>query len=265
MSNNPFFSTPFNRTLVTLSLVGVVVALGSYTYFTLTQASHWNTAPTTINVIGTGEVIAKPDIAQFSFSVRGEGTDATAAQEKSGTVVNAIMDYLKSAGVVDNDIKTTDYNLFPKYKYAEKPCAYGQYCPPGEQIPDGFEVSQTITVKVRKVDTAGVLLTKVGELGATDVSGLGFTVDDDSVLVAQARASAILDAKKQAEALADSLGVRLGRMVAYYEETPGMPYPMAYAAPMMDSAAGAKAFEAPQLPTGENKTTSKVNLTYEIK
>ena len=265
MPQHSFFSDPFNRVLSTLVLVGIVVALGAYTYFTLTQANQWNTGPTTISVTGTGEVIARPDIAQFSFSVHGEGADAAAAQEKSGTAINAIMEYLKGAGIEEKDIKTEGYNLYPKYTYTEKPCIFGQYCPPGEQVPDGFEVNQTMTVKVRAIDTAGALLSGVGERGATDVSGLGFTIDDDVALVTEARMIAIADAQAQAEVLADSLDVTLVKMVGYYEVVPGESYPMPYAAPMMDSIAGSKSFEAPAVPTGENTTVTKVTLTYEVK
>ena len=265
MPQHSFFNDPFNRILSTLVLVGIVVALGAYTYFTLKQADQWNSEPTTISVTGTGEVMAKPDIAQFSFSVRGEGVDAVAAQEKSGTAINAIMDYLKGAGIEKKDIKTEGYNLYPKYTYTEKPCIFGQYCPPGEQVPDGFEVNQTITVKVRAIDTAGSLLSGVGERGATDVSGLGFIIDDDEALVGEARIIAIADAQAQAETLAAALGVRLVKMVGYYEEMPGDKYARSYAAPMMDSAIGGKTFESPDVPTGENTTVSKVNITYQVK
>jgi uncharacterized protein YggE len=86
MNGNSFFSKPYNQLLATIALVGVVIALLSYAYFTLKQADQWNMGPTTISVSATGEVMAKPDIAQFSFSVRGDGVDAATAQEKSGTV-----------------------------------------------------------------------------------------------------------------------------------------------------------------------------------
>lgn len=52
-----------------------------------------------ISVTDTGESVAKPDVAQFSFSVRGEGVDAATAQEKSATAINAITAYLKEQGL----------------------------------------------------------------------------------------------------------------------------------------------------------------------
>jgi len=259
------FSSDLNRFLATVILVATVVALGAYAFLTFKQTGDWNQSPTTINVLGTGEVTSKPDVAQFSFSVRGEGPDAAAAQEKSGTIINALNVYLKEQGIEDKDIKTENYNLNPKYKYEQKPCAFGSYCPPSEPIIDGFEVSQTISVKVRKIETAGTLLSGVGSKGATDISGLNFTVDDDEKLKSDARELAIADAQAQAGKLAKALGVTLVRMISYYEDTPMTPYPGAYGRPMMDSSMNTKSFESVAVPTGENKVVSKVNLTYEIK
>ncbi len=265
MPQSNFLSKTYNQMLVTAALVLLVCALGAYAYLTFKQADEWNSGPTTITVVGTGEVFAKPDIAQFSFTVRGEGVDAATAQEKSGTSINAINAALKAAGIEDRDIKTEGYNLSPKFKYEQKPCLFGQMCPPSEQIADGFEVVQTIMVKVRKIDTAGTLLVEVGKLGATDLSSLSFTVDNTDKLTADARALAIKDAQEQAKKIAADLGMTLGKMTGYYEEVPGgMPYMSA--APMMDSAmGGAKSFERVVVPTGENKTTSKVDLTYMLK
>jgi uncharacterized protein len=265
MSDSSFFSKPYNQVLATIAMVGVVVALLSYAYFTLKQAQEWNMGPTTISISGTGEVMAKPDIAQFSFSVRGDGADAAAAQEKSGTIINAITEYLKGAGIEEKDIKTESYNLSPRFKYEQKPCLFGQYCPPGEQIADGFEVVQTISVKVRNLDAAGTHVVEVGKLGATDISGISFTIDDEDVLKAQARELAIDNAQEKAIATANALNMRLGKMTGFYEEVPGM-NPYMSAVPMMDArAADVKSFEAVNLPTGENTVTSQVTLTFIVK
>ena len=261
-----FFSISYNRILGTLVLAAALIALGAYAMLTLKQADQWNSGPVVINVTGTGEVFAKPDIAQFTFTASGEEKDAAAAQAKSATVVNAVTNYLKEQGIDEKDVKTENYYMTPKYTYTQKPCAFGSYCPPGEQIADGFTVSQTISVKVRKVDTAGSLLTEVGKLGATDVSGLNFTLDDEDKLKVEARALAIADAKVQADKLVETLGMKIVKMTGYYEEANGGGYPYA---PMNDMAMSAKAEMAPTptptVPTGENKIMSKITLMYEVK
>jgi len=259
---NSFFASKLNQALAAAALAGLVLALASYAYVTLKNSEGW-TGPTTITIIGNGEVQAIPDIATFSFSVRGEGPTASEAQATSAKAVNDIMGYLKEQGVEEKDVKTTNYNLMPRYTYEQRPCIMGMMCPPSEPKQDGFEVSQTVTVKVRNTDTAGALLTGVGERGATDISSLGFTIDDEESLKAEARKLAIEDAKVQAKALADQLGVTIGEMTGYYEES-GTPYPFGMGGDMMMNAKAEMA-PSPEIPMGENTITSRVNLTYTIK
>jgi uncharacterized protein len=257
------FSSKLNQFLGTLALVAFVVALVSYAYMTIKASHEWG-GPTTISIMGTGEVQATPDIASFSFSVRADGPDATTVQSKSAESINAIIAYLEGQGVEKKDIETSGYNLYPKFKYTEQPCAGGFYCPPGEQVPDGFEASQTITVKVRDLTKAGTILSEVGAKGATDISSLAFTIDDDKNLRIKAREMAIADAKAQADILATQLGVTFGDIMGYYEESPSDPYyggKMMEPKMMMEDAAAV----APEVPTGETTVTAKVNVTYRVK
>ncbi len=257
-----FFSTNINRNLGTILLVAVIVALGAYARFTWQQAKYVNIGPTTISISGEGEVKAIPDIGQFSFSVVESGADAVVAQSASATKVNEIIAYLKEAGVEEKDIKTENYNLSPKFKYESRPCPLGSYCPQ-EQVPDGFEVSQTVSVKVRDLKEAGTLLTSVGERGATNISSLQFTIDDTDALKAAARNLAIDNAKEKADTLAKKLDVRLVKMVGYYEDEGYIPY---YGYGGSEKAMSADtAMVAPSLPTGENVTKSRVTITYQVR
>jgi hypothetical protein len=257
---NNFFSQKYNAMLGTLALASIIVACFAYAYLTVNQASDWNNM-NSISVTGTGEVTAVPDIATFSFSVSASGTDAVAAQSISAEKMNAIVAYLKEQGVEEKDIKTEGYTMYPSYKFVPQPCAYGMYCEGGESIQDGFEVSQMVSVKVRKTDTAGTLLSGVGEKGATNIGGINFVVDDNEAQKVEARRLAIEDARAQAEALADQLGVKLGEMISYYEDAP---YPMDpyYGGYAMDMAVKAEA--VPEVPMGETVTKSSVTLSYKI-
>ncbi len=260
-----FFQTKLARVLMALVLTGAVVALASYSYLTLLQTKGVYTGETTISVSGEGEVLAKPDIGMFTFSVETEAEDATAAQNQNAEVMDAIVGYLAEAGVAEADVKTQYYNLNPKYRYEERVCAVNSYCPPGEPIQDGFRVTQNVQVKVRDVAQAGALLGGIGEHGATNISSLSFTIDDEDVLRAEARAKAIEDAKAKAVVLADSLGMKLGRLIGYYEDT-GMPYYGYGGGDYREEAAMMSVtVKDAVLPTGENSIMSTVNLTYELK
>ncbi len=259
---NSFMQNQYVRGLVVLGLVGIVTALGAYTYLTMKQAKGTYTGTTSISVTGEGEVLAKPDIGAFTFTVQTEGADATAAQNQNADVMEAIVGYLTEAGVAEADIKTEYYNLNPKYRYEDRPCAFGSYCPPSEPIQDGFEVMQNVMVKVRALDTAGALIGGVGERGATNISSLSFTIDDESSLKDEARTKAIEDAKAKAQVIADSLGMKLGKLVGFYENgDEGFYY--GKGGDMMESAAPMAARDA-VLPMGENTIMSNVTLSYEL-
>ncbi len=221
-------------------------------------------ASNTISVSGDGEVFAVPDTATFSVTVQEEAKDVKSAQDVATKKSNDIKAYLKQAGIEEKDIQTADYNIYPQYDYTNSACSQG-YCPPGKQVLRGFQVSETLTVKVRDTKKAGDLLAGVGSRGAKSVSGLSFTIDDQDKLNAEARDKAIAKAKAKAEALADSLGVSIVRVVGFSEDG-GYP-PVPYGIYGMGGA-GSKVMadaEAPQISVGQNKITSNVTITYEIR
>jgi len=217
----------------------------------------------TISVSGKGEVVATPDIAIFSFGVIEESASVADAQKAATEKMNSILDYVKRSGVDDKDVKTTSYNIYPRYDYVG-------YIPAAmrsgnKQILAAYVVSQNIEIKVRKLEDAGKLLSSIGEFGATNVSGLTFAQDNQDELVREARDKAIKDARTQAKALAKSLGVSLGDITSFYENQ-NYPGPIFYAKNAAMGMGGDGGIETSvSVPSGENKIISNVTITYEIK
>jgi uncharacterized protein YggE len=234
-------------------------------------------AANTITVSGHGEAVAVPDIATFSFSVVSDKATVAAAQEDATAKINAVTKYLTDAGVDAKDIQTSDYSVYPQYEYQNAVCptyapvsmggaSSAVYCPPGKQVLKGYEVRQTTAIKVRDTEKAGDLLAGVGAQGATEVSGLTFTFDKPDMVQDEARDKAIQNAKEKADTLAKSLGVHLVRVVSY-NENGNYPMPM-YAREVAYGTAGSVANEAkaaPEISIGQNKVTSDVSVTYEIR
>ena len=219
----------------------------------------------TITVSGSGEAVAVPDIATFSFSITKEAKTSAEAQKLVTDISNKILDTVKKDGVAEKDIKTTNYSLYPKYDYPQVVCPaiYPSNCQPSKEVLRGYEVSQTFDVKIRDVAKAGQIVGDATSAGATNISGPTFGVDKEDDVIAQARNEAILNAKAKAESIAKGLGVRLVRIVAFNENE------NSYALPMMNKSVmglgGADVASAPQLPTGENKYSRTVQVTYEIR
>ncbi|MBX2866564.1 SIMPL domain-containing protein [Candidatus Kaiserbacteria bacterium] len=256
------FSLPYMRVLTPLFALAAIVALFAYAHLTLREAEYAMSGPTVVSVTGEGEAVAVPDIAEFTFGVLAEGADAAEAQDKSAEAINAILGYLEDEGVEEGDIKTEYYNLNPKYEWiAETELSERN------RVLVGYEVSQTVSVKVRDTDEAGELISGVGDRGATNVSSVQFTTEDDETLRAEARANAIADAREKAEVLADDLDVRIVRMTGFWEEQ-SYAYGLGGAERSfmaMDSMAVMEEKAVPNLPVGENKTTVRVNISYEVR
>lgn len=259
------------RILFALVLAFGALALAVYAYTTWKQSQYMYYGPMTIQVEGEGEVVARPDIATFSFSVMSEAETAEGAQQHSAESINTIMEYLESEGIKEEDIRTSYYNLYPKYEYVavgapEPAIDRGGFVPRNQELV-GYTVDQTIEVKVRETDKAGSLIAGAGERGATNISGLRFTIDDESALMAEAREKAIADAKEKAKKLADDLGVRIVKMTAFWEDGNGR-YPMdgyGYGGDMAVMESSSIKSTAPSVPTGENTIAARVHITYEIK
>jgi uncharacterized protein len=216
-----------------------------------------------ISARGVGEAVAVPDIATFSFTVREEGKDVAAVQQAMTEKANKAIAYLKEQGIEDRDIKTENYYTNPRYEYSQGVCG-PNFCPPSRQILAGYEVSQTVSVKVRDIAKAGDLLTQITALSISEVSSLSLTVDSEDSLKAEAKANAIMKAREDAENIAKALGVKLGDVVGIYEETPGY---YGYGGELSEGPQMMKAdvASAPNLQPGEQKFISTVSISYSIK
>jgi len=265
-----FKNTRFVNVLVILLFSGALFLLGLFFNGVKEYSFIGRDIPalTTINVTGEGESFAKPDIAEVSFSVTKDAKTVAEAQKTSTEKINAIMAYLKEMKIEDKDIKTTDYSVYPKYEYQKAVTCLdfnlNGFCPEGKQILTGYTVSQSVSVKIRKIEDSGNILASIGDKGATNVSNLSFSVDKKKEVEADARNKAIQDAQKKAEALAKSLGVNLTRVVSFSESTSPMPYYGMGGGMKSASFEMADSVSVPTVSVGENKFTSNVTITYEI-
>lgn len=224
-------------------------------------------AARTITLQGTGEVFAIPDIATVTYTVTSQKETVAAAQADVTAKSDAAIAFLKKSGIEDRDIKTVNYVSYPRYESEPvRPCYGGGFCGTTQGKIIGYELSHTVSAKIRKTDTAGAVLQGLGDIGVTNISGPDFGIDEEESLLAEARGKAIADAKAKAKVLAKQLGVRLGDITSFSE---GNTYPMYYAKDMaygMGAAENASApAPTPTIPAGENKIVSNVSVTYEIR
>ncbi len=227
------------------------------------RLSSINQPVNTITVSGKGEVSAVSDIASLYINLNKDGKTAKEAQNLLNESITKTLTYLKEQKIEDKDIKSEYGGFNPKYSY-EQPVCYSYSCPTKDPKIIGYTATQSITVKIREVDTASEIRTGLAGIGVTDISGPTFLIDNEDSYKDEARAKAITDAKEKAKVLAKELGVRLGKISSFNENNGGGNYPM-YSAKVMMADSVASSAVAPTLPKGENKITSDVIITYEIK
>lgn len=221
----------------------------------------------TISFDGKGEVSASPDIATINFTLTASEKDLKTAQDKVTAKEKSALSFLDTQKIEKKDIKTENYSTYPKYDYGY-PCyntynSMGLPCRSNAPTIVGYEVSENISVKVRDIAKAGDVVRGIGDIGVSNINGPNFSIDKEDELKAQARKLAIDDAKTKAKILAKDLGVNLVRIVSF-SEGGNYSYPM-YSNAMGAAKADVASAPAPVLPTGENKITSRVTITYEIR
>ncbi len=262
----------FGNDGVRIALIGTLAILALFLFVkTASVAANIgrpdNAATDTITVSGTGEASMAPDIASVTFTIEHAEDTVAAAQAKTTEQTNAAIAYLKEQGVAEKDIRTVYYNIYPRYSNETCVCSSSGYCPPCNLDPKitGYQVSQSVEVKVRDLDKAGMLIGGLGSLGVQNLSGPNLTLDDPTAGYNAARASAIANAKMQADVLAKQLGVKLGRVVSFNESSGGYYYGKAYAVEAYGRGGDTASMPAPEIPTGENTYTANVSVTYEIR
>lgn len=216
----------------------------------------------TISVSGEGEVTAVPDIATVTMTVRESAKTVPEAQKLAEAKVTKALAAVSFLGVDKKDVKTLSYTVNPKYETQQVMCS-GYVCPQPQTKVVGYEIAETLQVKVRKIDSAGDVIGALGTAEVTEISGPEFTVDDMDKAKADAKAKAIANAKAKAQATASALGVSLGEITSFSEDNGGVYAPMMMRAESSMGGVTAKAFDV-SLPQGESVIKSNVSITYSL-
>jgi len=233
----------FNLIIVSLIVVGLLAACSP------------SAAPSTaenersMSVSGTGRVTVVPDIASINIGVRSEAEAVTDALDSNTAQANRISQALQDLGVAEDDIQTSNFNVYPSDRYDPMTGQVeGRY----------FVVENTVNVTVRDLSTLGEVLTAVVDAGANNIYGINFDVEDRDAAVAEARQLAIEDAKANAQAIAEESGVELGEILnisVYSGSTPTIYY---------DAKGGAYSEAAVPIAAGTLSITMEANLKYSI-
>jgi len=167
----------------------------------------------TINVSGTGQVSAEPDVAVVTLGVQTEAEEAASALSENSQQMQALVDALEAAGVAIEDIQTEVIRLYPRYEQA--PESKGQ----GELV--GYTATNMVEVRIRDLEKVGEILDTAVQAGGNRIESIGFEVSDSAQYMDQAREAAWNDAKHKAEQLSELAGASLGEVLTISESGRG--------------------------------------------
>lgn len=245
-----------NRFFILISvLIAGVIIFGAFQLayqFKMTNLQNQNQ----ITISGTGKTYAVPDVAKVTFGIETTGKVVKDITQTNVVSMNKIIEGLKTLGIAEKDIQTTQYSVSPQYNWTER----------GGRVLEGYMIHQNIEVKIRDFAMISDALNVATDNGANIVSDLQFTIDDVEKVKAAAREKAILEAKEKAQTLANQTGIKLGNIINIYESNDGY-YPLYSSKTAIGMGGGADMAEsvAPQIQTGEQEIQVTVNLTYKIK
>ncbi len=204
-----------------------------------------------LSVIGEGKVEATPDMAhvEAGITINNAGT-VDEAQKTINKVNNEIIKSMKSLGINKEDIKTSNYSIYPNYEYDGR----------ANKIV-GYNGNVTTTIKTKKLTLVSKIIEEATKAGANQIQGVKFTIDKPENYREKAREEAIKNAKEQAQKLANKLGIKLGKVVNIVESTPDTVKPLYRSAAVGLGGAG----ESAAIEPGSQTITSTVTLYFEKK
>lgn len=201
-----------------------------------------------VTVSAEGQVSARPDVARINSGVLTEAASAKEALSANSVAMERLFAGLKAAGIAAEDIKTTSFDVSPRYQNNRDGTA--------PRI-DGYRVNNGVTVVVRDLDNLGGLLDQLVNLGANRIGGLSFDIAKADTLQDEARKKAIANARQRAELYATAAGVRLGKVLVISEDA-------MHVLPRGPMIAHAAAAESVPIAEGSQEITARVTVTYAL-
>lgn len=175
-------------------------------------------------VNGTGQATGDPDLGIISLGVEALADSAAEARGLVAEAIDRTISSLRGNNVDDRDVQTSQFSIRPRYDNQEVTRCIGCRVK-FDQVLIGYQVNNTLTVKVRDLDNMGGIID-----GATEAAGnlvrinrVSFTIEDTKPLQYEAREEAIADMVTKANTMAELAGVELGELVFLTESDGGVP------------------------------------------
>lgn len=204
----------------------------------------------TISVTGMGDMEIAPDTGNLSLGFRTMDTDLSKAKAEMTARMDALIEALQQFNISEKDIQTAQLYIYPNYKTSDD----------GKTTLQAYSVSRSITVVFKDMTQTDAILDASIKAGANTFNGLNFSYSKEDELKLEALEKAIQNANNQADFLAQSLGVKRGKVMHITTVQSYMTYNDATVMRSEASAAGGGAGYTP----GQVKVSAQINVVYSI-
>jgi uncharacterized protein len=207
--------------------------------------------PATIQVTGQARVSETPDRVYIDIGVTTQAQKSEAAASQNATRLAAVIAAVKQAAGTGAQLTTTEYSISPNYNYPHDG---------GSPTIVGYTARNVVQVRLDDLPRLGRVLDAATQAGSNSVQDIRFALRDEQAPRTQALRDAALSARRDAEALAGALGLRIVRVLSVAEQSPTVVpiYPQARQLVM------AQAAPATPVEAGTLDVNATVTLTVEV-
>ena len=203
-----------------------------------------------IRVHGEATVSAQPDRVQMDVGVISQAPTSQGATELNSKQSNAVIAELRKLVPVAS-IRTVNFSVNPNYQY------------PKEGSPPtilGYTANNTVRLELDNLKLLPGVIDAATRSGANNVNRVTFALRDESKARAEALGKAADQARAGAQALADRVRVKLGRLLGAEEEQPVIVSP----GRQVELAATARTAESVPVEPGTIEIHASVSLIFEV-
>ncbi|MBA3526161.1 MAG: SIMPL domain-containing protein [Pseudomonadota bacterium] len=231
------------------------------------------TSPTTaISPLGPGSALLSlsaegrsrrtPDLANFSAGVVTQGRNAAEAMAANSRQMDSVIAVLRRAGIAERDIQTSAISLQPRYNNPEREAQMRGRMPDPPRI-IGYEARNSVQVQLRRLGEMGRVIDALVSVGANEINGPNFTLDEPKAAQNEARVEAIATGRQRAELYARAAGMRVVRILSISEGGGHYPVEQIVVTGSRMMAPGAPPPPTPIAP-GEVSVGANVSMQFEL-
>ncbi len=214
-------------------------------------------------VSGEATVSLEPDLALLNIGVESMKSTVVEARDEAAKAMDAILKILSARGIEGRDVQTRSFNISPRYEFRE---VIDEGFRTNRQVLVGYQVSNSVAIKIRDLDAAGDIIDEVVAVGGDvlRINGISFTVEDPKPFMAQLREDAVNDALAKARHFAQLTSVSLGRLVFISESGGAIPQARGFDTRSFAIAEAAPAFQSTSISGGELELRMTVQAVFDI-